>query len=74
MPTEVAMKIREKIAAAQGKSLEHQNKNRVLKTYNVGEKVWLKSNKRLGNKLSPLFTKSTVEADPGTIVLIKGID
>jgi len=39
--------------------------------FKVGEKVLVKSNRRLGNKLSTR-EKKTVEADMGTSVLIKG--
>jgi len=40
--------------------------------FKVGDKVLVKSNRRLGNKLSPLYKEKTVEADMGTKVLIKG--
>jgi len=42
------------------------------KSFQVGDRVWLKTNKRLGNKLSPLCSEETVKADLGTTVLIKG--
>lgn len=37
-----------------------------------GERVFVKNNKRLGNKLTPLYTEQKVQADLGTSVLIKG--
>jgi len=56
----------------QEKTLDTVNKNRTYKDYQVGEKVFLKTNKRLGNKLSPLCLEETIEADLGSTVLIKG--
>jgi len=41
------------------KSLKKFNKDRTDKGYQVGDKVFFKSNKRLGNKLS----EQTIEAD-----------
>jgi len=55
----------------QNRSLEKFNKVRTEKDYQVGDKVFLKSNKRFGNKLSPLCSEQTIEADMGTTVLIK---
>jgi len=40
--------------------------------FQVGDKVLVKSNRRLGNKLTPLCEEGTIVADLGTIVLIKG--
>lgn len=37
-----------------------------------GERVFVKNNKRLGNKLTPVCTEQKVQADLGTSVLIKG--
>lgn len=34
--------------------------------------VLVKANRRLGNKLSPLYVEEKIEADLGTTVLIKG--
>jgi len=42
------------------------------KRFQVGDRDWLKTNKRLGNKLSPLCSQETVKADLWTTVLIKG--
>jgi len=52
--------------------VDHVNKDRAYKSFQVGDKAWIKSNKRLGNKLSPLCSKETVEADMGTTDIIKG--
>lgn len=38
----------------------------------MGDKVFVKNNRRLGNKMTPLYEEATVEADMGTTVLIKG--
>jgi len=65
-----SVQIKEKIASAQQKKLDQINKKRDYKSYLVGDRVWIKNNKRLGNKLSPLFTEDIVEADLGTTVLI----
>jgi len=40
--------------------------------FQVGDKVLVKSNRRIGNKLTPLCEERTIEADLGTTVLIKG--
>ena len=71
-PPELMKQIAEKIKNAQNQTLDNNNKNRVNKKFEVGEKVFTKCNKRLGNKLSQLYKEGTVEADLGTTVLIKG--
>jgi len=43
--------------------------NRILE---VVEKVYLRNNKRLENKLTPLYTEELVHADMGTSVLVRG--
>jgi len=49
--------------------LNSQRQNRI---FEVGEKVLVKRNRRLGNKLTPLCEERVVEADLGTTVLIGG--
>jgi len=71
-PAEFERRISRKIKHAQEKTLDTVNKNRTYKDYQVSEKFFLKTNKRLGNKLSPLCSEETIEADLGTTVLIKG--
>jgi len=61
-----------RIRHAQDKLRSRENASRQKKRFNPGDKVLVKSNKRLGNKLSPLCEEKTVEADMGTTVLIKG--
>ena len=51
---ELNLEIRNKIAKAQGEMLEVHNKNKQNTVFEVGEKVFVKNCKRLGNKLSPL--------------------
>jgi len=69
---EFETEISTKIQQAQEKRLDQINKDRIYKSYQVGDKVFLNSNKRLGNKLSPLCSEEIIEADLGTTVLIKG--
>ncbi|KAH8327545.1 hypothetical protein KR074_008457 [Drosophila pseudoananassae] len=64
--------IQDKIKLAQDKLRDKENASRQNRVFEVGEKVLVKSNRRLGNKLSPLCEERTVEADMGTTVLIKG--
>jgi len=49
-----------------------ENASRRNRVFQVGDKVLVKSNRRLGNKLTPLCEERTIEADLGTTVLIKG--
>jgi len=48
---ELEIEIKEKIQKAQEKTLDHVNKDRAYKSFQVEDTVWLKTNKRLGNKL-----------------------
>jgi len=52
--------------------LERLNKTRQDRNFQVGDRVLVKSNKRLGNKVSILYSEEIIEADLGTTVLIKG--
>lgn len=60
------------LKTAQQHVLEYHNKARYTKSYNVGDKVLVKSNRRLGNKLTPLYSEQIIEKDLGTTVLIRG--
>jgi len=64
--------IQDRIRRAQDKLRARENSSRQDRVFKVGDKVLVKSNRRLGNKLSPLCEEKTVEADMGTKVLIKG--
>lgn len=61
-----------RLRTAQEKELVTHNKNRQDREFSVGEKVLVKNNRRLGNKLTPLYTEEEVEKDLGTTVLIRG--
>lgn len=69
---EIREEIKGKIMKAQRTQLDRDNPSRQNRTFEIGECVLVKNNKRLGNKLTPLYTEEKVEADLGTTVLIKG--
>ena len=64
--------IKQKLIDAQAHLLATHNRNKICKSYNVGDKVLVKRNKRLGNKLGPIYEEEKIQADLGTTVLIKG--
>ena len=68
----IKSEIKSKLITAQKSLLEFHNRGKELKSYEVGDRVYVKNNKRLGNKLSPLYGEGIIEADLGTTVLIKG--
>jgi len=70
IPKDLIEKIRSKIVAKQKSDLDYHNKNRTLKTFKPGDKVFVKTNKRLGNKFSKVFVEKTVQQDLGTTVKI----
>jgi len=47
------------------------NETRSDRTFQVGQTVLVKQNKRLGNKITPRYTEEKIDADIGTNVLIK---
>lgn len=61
-----------RLQTAQDKELITHNKGRQDREFAVGEKVLVKNNKRLGNKLTPLYSEGEVGRDLGTTVLIRG--
>jgi len=61
-----------RIRHTQDKLRSGENASRQNRRFNAGDKVLVNSNRRLGNKFSPLCEEKTVEADMGTTVLIKG--
>lgn len=69
---EFRQNIQEKIQKAQQAVLDRCDANRQNRIFEVGEKVFVKNNKRLGNKLTPLCTEEKIQADLGTSVLIRG--
>jgi len=64
--------IRRQIEKAQQANLNRINPTRQNRIFEVGKKVYLRNNKRLGNKLTPLDTEERVQADMGTSILIRG--
>ncbi|KMQ81338.1 pol protein [Lasius niger] len=71
-PDEPQVEIHNRIQKAQTALRAKENASRQNRTFDVGEKVLVKSNRRLGNKLTPLCEEKAVEADMGTTVLIEG--
>lgn len=56
----------------QEKILKTLNKTKQTKTYNTGDIVFVKRNKRLGNKFQKLYEQKTIEKDMNTYVIIEG--
>lgn len=71
-PLELKEEIRDKIQEAQAHQLDYFNRTRHNRTFQIGEMVFVKNNRRLGNKLTPFYEEAIIEADMGTTVLIKG--
>jgi len=69
---EIKLAIKAKIDKAQQSNLDRINSSRQNRVFEVGEKVHLRNNRRLGNKLTPLYSEERVEADLETSVLIRG--
>lgn len=61
-----------RLMKSQDRQLEFHNKNRKGRQFEVGDKVFIKKNKRLGNKLTSRFVSGRIEADLGSTVLIRG--
>lgn len=64
--------ISDKIKSAQNAVRARENASRQNRIFAVGDKVLVKSNRRLGNKGTPLCEEKIVEAVLGTTILIKG--
>lgn len=64
--------IKTRLFNAQNRQLAFFNKKRHERKFNVGDVVWVKQNRRLGNKLSRRYVKRKIEADLGSTVVIKG--
>lgn len=64
--------IKDCLIKEQQKTLERFNANAINRTYRPGEKVFVRRNKRLGNKLDKIFVEKAVQQDLGTTVLIDG--
>lgn len=61
-----------RLANKQFRDLEYFNRNRGNRVFNVGDKVFVKKNKRLGNKLDTQYVERKIESDLETTVLIRG--
>jgi len=64
--------IKVRLIKAQQNNIERSNAARRTRVFEVGDEVFVKNNKRLGNKLTPLCTEQKVQTHLGTSVLIKG--
>lgn len=67
---ERTLAVSDKIAKAQQAQLARCNASRQNRVFEVEETVFVKNNKRLGNKLTPLCSEERIQADLGTSVLI----
>lgn len=72
MPPELAEEITNRIDKAQEIQLKRMNESRSDRTFQVGQTVLVKQNKRLGNKITPRYKEEKIDADIGTNVLING--
>jgi len=71
-PDDPQTDVQDKIKSAQAALRTRENGSRQNRTFEVGEKVLVKSIRRLGNNLTPLCEERNVGVDLGTTVLIKG--
>lgn len=60
------------LMTAEERVRSNRNKSRINRTFNVGDKVFVKTCRRHGNKLSIRFASRRVQADLGSTVLIRG--
>ena len=70
MPEDLKVSMHSRIVAKQKSDLNYHNRNAVTRTYMPGDKVYVKTNKRLGNKFSKLFSEKIVQKDLGTKLMI----
>lgn len=70
IPEDLKEAIQSRIAAKQKSDLNYHNRTTVTRTYNPGDKVYVKTNKRLGNKFSKAFNEKIVQQNLGTTVRI----
>lgn len=69
---ELEIEIGNKIQKAQQLLTNRVNETRHNRQFQIGDTVLEKTNRRLGNKLTPLYNEGKIDADLGTTVLIKG--
>ena len=70
LPENLRNEISNKILVKQKSDLNFHNKNKSSKTFKPGEKVYMKTNKRLGNKFSKPYVEKIVQEDLGTTLKI----
>lgn len=70
-PEELAI-IKAKLVREQGLMLRRFNEKALTRTYQPGEKVFLRRNKRIGNKFQKVFIEKVIQEDLGSTVLIDG--
>lgn len=61
-----------RIKETQERNLSASNRDLMTRTYQPGEIVFVRRNKRLGNKFDKVFVEGTIERDLGTTVIING--
>lgn len=67
---ELKNEIKTRLLEGQNKSLTYHNRNKQTKSYKPGEKVYVRTNKRIGNKFRKLFVEKIIQEDRGSTVLI----
>lgn len=70
IPDKLRENIKRRISTVQKQELKYHNRNRATKFYQPGEVVFVKANKRLGNKFSKRYFQKTIEKDLGHSVQI----
>lgn len=70
IPQDLREKVQSRITAKQNSDLNYHNRNTTTRTYNPGDKVFVRVNKRLGNKFSKVFNEKIVQQDLGTTLKI----
>lgn len=64
--------VKANLVKAQEAERRFANRKRINRQFNVGDRVFVKANKRIGTKLSIRFVKRRIQADLGSTVLIGG--
>ncbi len=72
IPDELVNEIKNRLICTQQIDLKRHNIKRQTRQYKLGERVFVKTNKRIGNKFTKLYTEKIVQSDLGTYVLIDG--
>lgn len=69
---EERLEIRKRLEKAQQQELRFHNKKRTHRHFEAGDKVFVKTNKRIGNKFRKLYLEKVVEEDLGNVLIIDG--